>query len=389
MFTKPLGHVLGFAPHGRSTRHGKHFTAGLCGRTLPANGGRLPSPVPRAEQRFDPAQQTVAVVASGAVQQRRKILHVPDQVRPAQLQPGVALSQKLAIGREVVTADDPAKRLAQISLQHLRAPRRVDVEPREAVLTGHMEAPTPQPAATLAVPRLVNSHRRLLRQSLLQLLVAGRHRRTGFLHRLEHLAVADWQLKHIGQKSANRLDRHVTSALLISHQRRQPRTKQPRPPHFLRQRRGQHLARAKVLIQSGAMLAHDIGFLNQLDLLDDAKAVERFPTCRHGLPLVVPSLVHLLRRKSWSGMTGVSQLTASPSLPAFSAACRRTRRLDDVAAGRLGGGCGVLLQTCAFALQIRDSCQRSVQLFLQLGDHGLQPFTARTMFSVCPHASIA
>ena len=211
-----------------------------------------------------------------------------------------------------------------------------------------MEAPTPQPAATLAVPRLVNSHRRLLRQSLLQLLVAGRHRRTGFLHRLEHLAVADWQLKHIGQKSANRLDRHVTSALLISHQRRQPRTKQPRPPHFLRQRRGQHLARAKVLIQSGAMLAHDIGFLNQLDLLDDAKAVERFPTCRHGLPLVVPSLVHLLRRKSWSGMTGVSQLTASPSLPAFSAACRRTRRLDDVAAGRLGGGCGVLLQTLRF-----------------------------------------
>ncbi len=42
-----------------------------------------------------------------------------------------------------------------------------------------------------------------------------------------------------------------------------------------------------------------------------------------------------------------------------------------------------------FALQIRDSCQRSVQLFLQLGDHGLQPFTARTMFSVCPHASTA
>jgi len=34
-----------------------------------------------------------------------------------------------------------------------------------------------------------------------------------------------------------------------------------------------------------------------------------------------------------------------------------------------------LFQTRAFALQIRDSCQRSVQLFLQQGDHGLQPFT--------------
>ena len=67
----------------------------------------------------------------------------------------------------------PVKRLAQVSLQHVRATRRVDVEPREAILARHVEAPTPQAAAALGVPRLVDSHILLFRQGPLQLLVAG------------------------------------------------------------------------------------------------------------------------------------------------------------------------------------------------------------------------
>ncbi len=315
--------------------------------------GRLPAAMPHAEQGLDLVEQPVAVVASDSIRQRGEVLDVPDQMRPTQLQPHVGVAQKLPIGRKVVAADDAVKRLAKVLLQHLRAPRGVDVEPSETVFARHVETPTPQAAAAFVVPGLVDSHVRLPRQGVLQLLVGKLERRADLPHRLHHLPVADRQAKHVAEKSADRLDRHVTGPFLIGHQRRQPRPEQSAAPHLGRQRSRHNLAGAEVFIQPGAMLGDRARLLCQFDLLDDAKLVERPPSRRHFLPLVVPSCVNLLRRKCRPSVAGMPQLAAGASLAPFAAALWRAWRLDDVAAGRLRGGRRVLLQ---------------------LGDFGLQPF---------------
>ena len=93
VIAESLGDVLGFRPQRRPLRHGQNFRPDFGYGALPSRWRRLPAAMPHAEQRLDLVEQPVAVVTSGPIRQRGEVLHVPDQVRPTQLQPHVGLAK--------------------------------------------------------------------------------------------------------------------------------------------------------------------------------------------------------------------------------------------------------------------------------------------------------
>jgi len=116
LLSNPLGDVLGPALCRRPPRYDQQLSAGLRGGMLPSRFGHLLAAVPRAQQHLDRGEQSLAVIGSCSIQQRGEVLHVPSQVRPAQLQPHSGLAEELPVGRAVGAIDDPAKGFVQVPL---------------------------------------------------------------------------------------------------------------------------------------------------------------------------------------------------------------------------------------------------------------------------------
>ncbi len=249
MRAEPLLDVLGLDPLRGSFCTMQHRLCGPPGRAFPFLAGHLAAAVPDAEQRFDLAQQFVAVATRHGVRQRGEELHVPNEVCPAELYHRVGLGEELAVNAVIIAADDARKGLAEKLVKHVGASRGIDVEPREALWTGYVKAPRPQLLAVLGMTSLVDVERRLPRQGRLQFRMAGAQRGAGLLNDLGDLARGKRQAEHIAQERPDRRVRHVAGPLLKSQQRRQTRTDQPGQPHVIRQRNGDDLARDPRAVQ--------------------------------------------------------------------------------------------------------------------------------------------
>jgi len=189
--------------------------------------------------------------------------------------------KKLPIGREVVAADDPRYASPRY--------RWRTFEPRESSMWNQVKrsaqgrgntnstshgrargAPSRQFPCTLVAARPLATARK-----------QGPKAEAAFLHRLHHLSVTDRQPKNVGQEPAGSSPPTCGKPLLIGHQRRQSWPEQPRR----RTSGGSGAANTwpvrRFFIQSGAMLGDDVGLLDQLDLLDNVKAIKCLPACGH------------------------------------------------------------------------------------------------------------
>ena len=170
-------------------------------------------PMPKAKQHLDLVQELVAEAASHGIGQRCEKLHVADQMRPAELQPGVRLGRETAVLTRVVATDHPAESLAQKLLENVGAFAGVDVKEGEARGAGGMKAPDVELFAILRVSRAVNVEHGLLRQGMAKFLVSGGQRDAHLLHDLDQVSATELQMQHVVEESLDATVGHVASTL--------------------------------------------------------------------------------------------------------------------------------------------------------------------------------
>jgi len=369
---EPVGQILGFA-------RPRHAMRGFCPDfvpgvfELPGKSARrqLVAAMNQAEHRPQLVEHPAAVGPVAGVGMLDQEFHVADQMSQAKLHEDVLIEPHvLAVGAEVVAAQNTVELRAQHIQQHVAATRRRDLEQREQ---RRPETPGPQRLPPLFVPGLVDVQPRLSRQVGQEFVVGRRESPLHFAAQVAEVTAADRHAHHVAEELAHGAERAVTGPFQIGDQRREPRPDQTRADHLARQPSDVRREAPPAPAYQGTMFRDLDRRADDLDLLKDAGNFvgrrQRAAAVGADVQRMFASLIDLVIGKGLPLVPGMPRLAArlapflSPAL-GFPLA----RRLHDVARRtfrRVGGilsGPGQLAfeRRCLVLQRRQPRCQRAV-----------------------------
>lgn len=353
MVAKTIGDILCFRPRRGTLADLKNLVSSSLQSGLEKLRRHALSPVNDAEERTDPRQEPVGEVLRYLVQLLEE-LHVPDQVGKAKLNEHMEVAHVLAIGGEIVAAEDPLELLSQDLDQDIGSSRLVDAE--ESVQMGS-EAPCPVLLPVLLVTRLVNVQPGLQRECGLKLLVGILQGDSDLVDELAEVAAGELHLDDVPEELSDRRERRVAGSLHVGHQGSQPRPGKPRRHHLQWEGREHNLLALRAPLRVASVLMDLDQLLSQFRVLTDPGRLLRRTklgaAVRAAIKRVIVDVINLFRGERGTLVTWMSRLSAalelSPPEVLFS------RRFDDVARRWLRGGRRVLQRFRQLKFELFDS----------------------------------